>query len=62
MRVNIPFAEHVKGNLIAGFTIGVLLAFPLIVPAIGGIDTWKYMLAAAGLWLFVRAGMGRPSS
>jgi len=51
----------VKGNLIVGFAVAVLLAMPFIVPAIAGIDTWKYLLGAIGLWLFVRAGMSRPN-
>jgi ABC-type Fe3+ transport system permease subunit len=51
----------VKGNFLAGFAVAVLLAMPFIVPVIAGIDTWKYLLGAMGLWLFVRAGMGRPN-
>jgi hypothetical protein len=43
-------------NLIGGLVVAGLLALPFVVPVIGGIDTWKYLLGALGLWLFVRAG------
>ena len=48
-------------NLAGGFAVAVLLAAPFVVPVIFGIDTWKVLLGAAGLWLFVRAGANRPS-
>ena len=47
-------------NLAGGLLVAVLLAVPFVVPVIAGIDTWKYLLGAVGMWLFVRAGMGRP--
>jgi hypothetical protein len=48
-------------NLAGGLLVAAAIALPLIVPVIAGIDTWKYLLGAIGLWLFVRAGMGRPN-
>jgi hypothetical protein len=36
-------------NLGGGLLIAVALAAPFIVPRIGGIDTWKILLAVAGL-------------
>ena len=45
-------------NLIGGLVVAGLLALPFAVPVIAGIDTWKYLLGAVGLWLFVRAGAG----
>ncbi len=43
-------------NLAGGPGVAVLLAAPLVVPAIAGISTWKYLLGAIGLGAFVRAG------
>jgi len=51
----------VARNLAGGLLVAVLLAVPFVVPVIAGIDTWKYLLGAIGLWIFVRAGMSRPS-
>jgi hypothetical protein len=48
-------------NLIGGLAAAVLLAAPFVVPTIAGISTWKYLLGVIGLWVFVRAGMSRPS-
>jgi hypothetical protein len=48
-------------NLAGGLVAALLLAAPLIVPVIAGIDTWKYLMGAVGLWLFVRAGFSRPA-
>ena len=42
--------------------VALLLALPLIVPAIGHVDTWKIELGLAGLVMFLRAGMSRSSS
>ena len=36
-------------NLIGGLVVAVVLAFPFVVPRIGGIDTWKILLAMLGL-------------
>jgi hypothetical protein len=46
-------------NLAAGLAVAVLLSAPFIVPFVAGIATWKIILGVAGLWIFVRAGMGR---
>jgi hypothetical protein len=46
-------------NLISGLIIAVLLSIPFIVPFTRGIATWKIILGVAGLWIFVRAGMGK---
>jgi hypothetical protein len=46
-------------NLVGGLVVAGLLAAPFIVPTIAGVGTWKYLLGALGLWLFVSAGMGR---
>ncbi len=39
-------------NLASGLLIAFALAAPFIVPRIGGIDTWKILLAIAGLAVF----------
>jgi hypothetical protein len=44
-------------NLAGGLAVAVLLAAPFVVPTIAGISTWKYVLGAIGLGIFVRAGM-----
>ena len=49
-------------NLVGGLGLAVLLAAPFVVPTIAGISTWKYVLGAVGLWVFVRAGMSRSSN
>jgi hypothetical protein len=43
------------GNVVTGGCIALIVAGAVIVPAIAGIATWKWGLAAIGLWLFVRA-------
>jgi len=48
-----------KVNLFGGLAVAVLLALPFVVPVVAGIATWKVILGIAGLWIFVRAGMGR---
>jgi hypothetical protein len=48
-------------NLAGGLAVAVVLAAPFVVPTIAGISTWKYLLGAFGLWVFVRAGMSRPN-
>lgn len=47
------------GNLVGGLVVAVLLAAPFIFPTIAGVATWKVIMGFAGLWIFVRAGMGR---
>jgi hypothetical protein len=39
-------------NLAGGLLLAVALAAPFIVPRIGGIDTWKVLLAIGGLVVF----------
>ena len=46
-------------NLLGGLAVALLLSGPFIVPSVAGIATWKIFMGAAGLWIFVRAGMGR---
>ncbi len=48
-------------NLAAGLGLAVLLAAPFALPTIAGISTWKYLLGAIGLWVFIRAGMSRSN-
>ena len=48
-------------NLAGGLLVAAAIALPFVIPVIAGIETWKYLLGAIGLWLFVRAGMSRPS-
>ena len=46
-------------NLVGGLAVAVLLSAPFIFPFVAGIATWKIILGAAGLFIFVRAGMER---
>jgi hypothetical protein len=39
-------------NLLGGAIVAVVFALPFVVPRIGGIDTWKILLAIAGLAVF----------
>ena len=39
-------------NLAGGLLMALALAAPFIVPRIGGIDTWKILLAVLGLAVF----------
>jgi hypothetical protein len=39
-------------TLLGGLFVAVVLALPFVVPRIGGIDTWKILLALAGLVVF----------
>jgi hypothetical protein len=38
--------------MVGGAIVAVVLALPFVVPRIGGIDTWKILLAIAGLAVF----------
>ena len=42
-------------NIGCGLAAALVVAGTLLVPAIGGISSWKYVLAAIGLLLIVRA-------
>ena len=46
-------------NFTGALVVAALLALPMIVPTIAHVDTWKIVLALAGLALFVSAGLGR---
>ena len=46
-------------NFAGAVVVAAILALPLIVPTIARIETWKIVLALAGLALFVSAGLGR---
>jgi hypothetical protein len=48
------------GNLVSAAAAAGVVALLLAVPSIGGVSTWKYVLAAIGLALFVLAGRGKP--
>jgi len=40
-------------NLAGGLLVAVVLAAPFVVPRVGSIDTWKILLAIAGLAVFL---------
>ena len=42
-------------NILLGIVVATMLALIMIVPNIGGIGTWKYVLAALGLVLWFLA-------
>ena len=48
-------------NVLVGTGAAVAIAFPLMVPEIGSIATWKIMLALAGLGLFAIAGTSKSA-
>jgi hypothetical protein len=43
-------------NIVLGAVTALVGAFTLAVPSIHGVSTWKYVLAAIGVMLFVVAG------
>ena len=47
-------------------TVAALIAFAIFLfmaaPRIAGIETWKWLLAALGLTMFVLAGVARQAS
>ena len=45
-------------TIAAGAGVAIVLAFTIAVPTIRGVSTWKYVLAAIGVLLFVLAGRG----
>ena len=49
-------------NIALGATVAILLAFTTVVPTIRGVSTWKYVLAAIGVLLFVLAGRSESKS
>ncbi len=44
-------------NLIVGAVVAVAIATAMVVPNIGGVSTWKVLLGAFGVILFVLAGL-----
>ena len=46
-------------NFAGALAVAIFLALPLVKPVIAGVDTWKIVLAAAGLLVFVSAGTSR---
>jgi hypothetical protein len=48
-------------RIILGAAIAIVLAFTVAVPTIRGISTWKYLLAAIGVMLFLAAGRDRST-
>ena len=46
-------------NFAGALAAALVLALPLVRPDIAGIATWKIVLGAAGLLLFVSAGMSK---
>jgi uncharacterized membrane protein YeiH len=47
-------------NIVLGAVAAIVIAFTLAVPSVHGISTWKYVLAAIGVMLFVVAGRDTP--
>ena len=47
-------------RIIAGLGIALAAAVLATVPTILGVDTWKWVLGAIGLAIFVSAGRRRP--
>ena len=47
-------------RMIAGLGVALVGAVLLAVPAILGVATWKWVLGAIGLAIFVSAGRRRP--
>jgi hypothetical protein len=47
-------------NLVGGVLVAVVLALPFVVPRIGRVDTWKILLAIAGLAVFRYGDRLRP--
>jgi hypothetical protein len=43
-------------NIVLGTVTAIVAAFTVAVPSVHGVSTWKYVLAAIGVMLFVVAG------
>jgi uncharacterized membrane protein YeiH len=43
-------------KLVGGVALATVLAVVFLVPSVSGVSTWKWVLAAVGLVLFVLAG------
>ena len=48
-------------RIVAGLLFAVVAAALAVVPSILGVATWKWVLGAIGLAIFVSAGRRRPS-
>jgi hypothetical protein len=46
-------------NIVFGVGVAIVIALVLVVPRIGTVATWKVVLGAAGLALFILAGRDR---
>jgi len=46
-------------NIVLGALVATIVATMVVSPRIGGIEAWKYVLGAVGVWLFVVAGRRR---
>jgi hypothetical protein len=46
----------------AGLAIALVLFAIVVMPPIGGIEVWKYVLGAISLWLFFLAGRSERRS
>ena len=46
-------------NIVFGVGMAIVIAFVLVVPRIGTVATWKVVLGAAGLAVFILAGLDR---
>jgi hypothetical protein len=49
-------------NIVVGAAAAIVIAFVLVVPRIGTVATWKVVLGAAGVAVFVLAGRETISS
>lgn len=49
-------------NILAGSAVAVVFALLMATPTLGGISTWKVVLAAIGLLLFTLSGRRRADS
>jgi hypothetical protein len=49
-------------NIVFGAGAAIVIAFVLVVPRIGTVATWKVVLGAAGLAVFILAGRETISS
>ena len=46
-------------NFAGAGAVAIFLALSLVIPTVAGVASWKIVLGAAGLILFVTAGMSR---
>ena len=46
-------------NLLLGATGATTIALLFIVPTLGGVSTWKYVLAVLGAALFIVSGLSK---